>query len=166
MKFIIFTDGSCDNHLPAKERVGGWAFVVLNEAKAELYRDSGNFTFAGTPVTSQRAEMMAVIKALEYVWHANDNPFENLEPSVVIYSDSAYIVNCFIQQWYMRWLDEKWVGVKNADLWNRILDLYFSVKVNYKIFKRIEFIHIKGHKGNKWNELADKLAGEARKRGL
>jgi ribonuclease HI len=41
---------------------------------------------------------------------------------VDIYSDSAYVINCFRDKWYERWRKNGWVNsqkkpVENRDLW-------------------------------------------------
>ena len=92
-------------------------------------------------------ELMACIKALKKIG--------NTDRQIEIYSDSAYVVNCFNEGWYKKWEKNGWRSsknnpVKNKDLWKRLL----------KLVKRNDctFVKVKGHAGNKWNEKADELA--------
>jgi ribonuclease HI len=89
--------------------------------------------------TNNRAEMMGAIIALEFL---KSHP--NLKFDVVtIYSDSQYVVNTINKGWKKR---------KNIDLWQRLEPLVDHNLVN--------FVWVRGHDGNKGNEIADKLANE------
>ena len=71
-------------------------------------------------------------------------------------SDSAYVVNAIVKGWLYAWKLNGWrtsrgEEIKNKDLWNVLYDL---------LFEGIKFIKIKGHSGNTFNELVDKLARE------
>ena len=76
----IYTDGACSGN-PGK---GGWGCVLMyNEHKKEESGYEEN-------TTNNRMELTAVIKALEML----------KEPcNVDIYSDSAYVVNAFLEKW-------------------------------------------------------------------
>lgn len=83
---------------------------------------------------------------------------ENLqENNIVLLTDSAYIANCFKQKWYKSWEKNGWrkssnnKPVKNQEYWKSLLKLYRSLD-------NVEINHIKGHAGNKFNEMADSLA--------
>jgi len=146
----VWTDGSCNNnskHLNFAK--GGWGFCILDKKNKLIHEDLGYYE----PATSSTMEMMAVIKSLEYI-------IENLLKSrteVFIHSDSAYVVNCFLEKWYVRWMETDFYGIKNEELWRQMISLY-----NTK-FLKVKFVKVKGHSGIEWNERADFLAGEARK---
>ena len=79
--------------------------------------------------------------------------------SVIVYSDSSYVVNAFEQHWIDGWKRRNWVKsdgsqVLNRELWEQLL----SVMTEHK---EVKFVWVKGHAGNKYNELCDKLAIEA-----
>jgi len=143
----VWTDGSCNNN-PKHKNCGyaGWSFCVVVNGK-KISEDLGYFENA----TSQTAEMTAVIKAL--IFTKNNFKKQNIN----IMSDSAYIVNCINELWYMRWIEMNWDDVKNSDLWKKLIKLY---KENNN---KVKFVKVKGHSGVKFNERADLLAGEARK---
>ena len=84
------------------------------------------------------------------------------ESTYELYSDSAYVVNainnCWLEKWLMNgWKTAKGDEVKNSDLWIKLLEARenlrgFSIEVNV--------IKVKGHSGNTFNELVDKVARE------
>lgn len=138
----IWTDGSC-NHLT---RVGGWAWAV-----SETLWKSGHVE----DTTNQRMELQAVIEALEWARENGKNP-------VTIVTDSAYVMNCFTQGWWVGWSNgiklKTGNPVKNWDLWNRLIPL--------AIREGVEFEKVKGHSGVPMNEFVDKLANLAAKAGV
>ena len=152
-KYTIYTDGSSNNHIPAEQRDGGWAFLVLNKNDEFLYRSSGYAESA----TSQRMEMTAVIEALGWFVKNIYDQYRSELFTVTIMTDSMYIVQCFKDRWYKRWIDIDYVGVKNVDLWKELLN--FNTQ-----FSRmsVRYIHVRGHSGHQWNEEVDRLSGETR----
>jgi ribonuclease HI len=81
--------------------------------------------------TNNRMELFAIIKALEYNQKANIN----------IYSDSKWAINCATKLWKRK---------ANLDLWLKYDSVSSRNKINY--------IWVKAHNGNTYNELVDKLA--------
>ena len=74
---------------------------------------------------------------------------------VKFYSDSAYLVNGFNNKWIDNWIKNGWKTstnkpVKNKELWEQ---LYNFTKIH-----NIEFLKVKGHNGDKYNEICDSLA--------
>lgn len=140
----IWVDGSSSNN---KTLCGGWSAILL-------YKDKEKQIYGGEPPeeTNQTMEMLAVIKALEEL--------KTTKIPVRIYSDSAYIVNCFLDKWYVGWRRNGWTNskkkpVENRELWERMLKLYERQT-------DIEFVKVKGHNNVQYNELADKLAVKGR----
>lgn len=135
-KVTIYTDGACSfNPGP-----GGWgAILMYGQYKKEI---SGG----DKETTNNRMEMTAVIRALQELNSACD---------VDLYSDSAYIINAFHQDWITNWVENNWrtadkKEVKNKDLWQEIYELTQTHKINW--FK------VKGHADNEYNNRCDKLA--------
>ena len=62
--------------------------------------------------------------------------------SIKVYSDSQYLVQTINSNWDIRANQEIW-----ARLFNELLN-----------FESVKFIKVKGHNGNKYNEMADELA--------
>ncbi len=132
----IYTDGACDPN-PGP---GGYGIVLLYEGVRKVL--SGGFQ----KTTNNRMEMFAAVRALESL----------KEPCrVTLYSDSAYLVEGMTQGWAKRWQEKGWMRTKseraiNTDLWERLLELCE--------IHQVEFVWVKGHAGNKENEVCDQLS--------
>ena len=132
----IYTDGACSGN-PGP---GGWgAILMLGENRKEISGGSEN-------TTNNIMELTAVIEALKIL----KRPCK-----VNIYSDSAYVVNAFLQKWIYGWMKKGWKTaggdpVKNKELWQ---ELYNLTKVH-----KVKFIKVKGHSDNEFNNRCDELA--------
>lgn len=133
---MIYTDGACSGN-PGP---GGWgAILMFGEHKKEMSGGEKN-------TTNNRMELTAAIEAMKAL----------KEPcKVKLYSDSAYLVNCFQQGWYKGWIKNGWKNskkqpVENKDLWLELLKLMEIHKV--------EYIKVKGHSDNEFNNRCDELA--------
>lgn len=135
----IYTDGACSGN-PGP---GGWGAILMYEdIKKEI---SG----AQKDTTNNIMEITAVLEALKLL---------KVECSVKVYSDSAYVVNAFNQGWIENWKKNNWrtAGkdpVKNKELWEELYELIQKHKV--------EFIKVKGHSDNEFNNRCDYLATSA-----
>lgn len=135
-KVIIYTDGACSGN-PGP---GGWGAILMYQGnKKEISGGKSN-------TTNNVMELTAVIEALKLLKY----PCE-----VELYSDSAYVVNAFIQKWIDNWMKNNWKTsnkepVKNQELWKELYDLT-------KIHK-VKFIKVKGHSDNEFNNRCDELA--------
>ena len=148
----IYTDGACQGN--GKENaVGGWAFVCdryddINSRRKQITRYGG-----AVGATNNSMELTAVLEGLIFFFTTMDI-FERL----YICSDSKYIVDCVNQQWYAKWERNGWLNsnrepVANQDLWKKILWYLREIGIN-----TVEFKWIKGHNGDLFNEMADRLA--------
>ncbi|MGB3698888.1 MAG: ribonuclease HI [Gordonia sp. (in: high G+C Gram-positive bacteria)] len=136
----ISTDGAClGNPGP-----GGWGAVLR-------YGDVEKEISGSEPdTTNNRMELTAAIEALR----ALTRP-----ASVVIYTDSSYVRNG-ITKWVAGWQRNGWKTaskqpVKNADLWQDL--------ITAEDRHTVEWRWVKGHAGDKYNEIADTLATSAAK---
>lgn len=135
-KITIYTDGACSGN-PGP---GGWAAILMyNGNKKEISGGMKN-------TTNNIMEITAVIEGLK----ALKFPCE-----VDLYSDSAYVVNAFSQGWIYNWIMKNWKTasgdeVKNKELWQELYSLTKLHKVN--------FIKVKGHSDNEYNNRCDELA--------
>lgn len=77
---------------------------------------------------------------------------------VAVYSDSAYLVNCFRQRWWERWERTGWRNSGNAPVANR--DLWAALLVESRRHE-VTWHKVRGHAGDPLNERADKLARAA-----
>ena len=139
MKYVIYTDGACSGN-PGP---GGWGAVILNEEKNDT-----NISGKENSTTNNRMELMAPIMALKKIKKTSQ---------IVIYTDSIYLKNG-ITTWIKNWEKNGWKSVnkkpvKNKDLWITLNNLSKEHVIDWK--------WVKAHAGNKYNEIADKLATEA-----
>ena len=138
-KVIIYTDGACSGN-PGP---GGWgAILMYKDAKKEI---SGGMK----ETTNNIMEITAVVEALKCL---------KIESDVQVYSDSAYTVNAFNQGWIYNWMKNGWKTankepVKNKELWQ---ELYALTKKH-----KVEFIKVKGHADNEFNNRCDEMARDA-----
>ena len=138
-KVIIYTDGACSGN-PGP---GGWAAVLMyKENKKEISGAIKN-------TTNNIMELTAVVEALKTL---------KFPCKVDLYSDSSYVINAFEKKWIFGWMKNNWKTsskepVKNKEIWQELYDLTKVHKVN--------FIKVKGHSDNIWNNRCDELAREA-----
>lgn len=138
-KVTVYTDGACSGN----PGVGGWGAVLIYNGHEK------RISAAEGETTNNRMEVTAVIEALKNL----------TEPCEVdVYSDSAYTVNAFIKGWVYDWARSNWIKsdnkpLLNADLWQQLYGLSKTHKLN--------FIKVKGHADNEYNNVCDKLATDA-----
>lgn len=151
MKVRIFTDGACSEN-PGP---GGWAAVFNTTSKCHTFSGNEQLT------TNNRMELRAVIEAFKRIVRM-ESQFTKPRHEYDIYSDSAYVVNTINNHWIEAWQKNNWQTTKHEDVKNRDLWEEFSklkAKAN-ELGVCITIHKIKGHSGNTFNELVDKLAKE------
>lgn len=127
-KIQLYTDGACSGN-QYDSNIGGYgAILQFGEHLKELNGNEKN-------TTNNRMELLAIIKALELIKETN--------VSIYIYSDSSYVVECFLKKWYVNWEKNGWKNsakkpVENQDLWQQLLSLVRS-------FTEVNFFRVKGH---------------------
>jgi ribonuclease HI len=132
---VVYTDGACSGN-PGP---GGWAWAVAP--------DGSPSAAGGDPrTTNQRMEITAALEALRTLGSGR---------AVVVVSDSTYVVNCFRDRWYVKWEANGWRNAKrqpvaNADLWRPLVELVRAGEVSFR--------WVKGHSGDRLNDLVDQLA--------
>lgn len=131
----LYTDGS------SRGNPGPGGYGVVLTCGPHRKEISGGFVCT----TNNRMELMAVIVGLEAIKRPN--------AQVNIYSDSSYVVKAINEGWLTNWLKKGLHKQKNADLWERFLEV--SKK------HQLRFSWIKGHAGHPENEKCDKLAVQA-----
>ena len=146
MHYNLWADGACSNN-GKKNAIGGWAYVILQGGRLVSENSGGE---KGT--TNQRMELTAALNACKEI--------EKLDAfaRVKIYSDSAYLINCYEQEWWVNWKNNGWRNankkeVANQDLWWELIP-YFE-KFGYDLRK------VKGHSTSVWNNKCDELAQKA-----
>ena len=137
-KVTIYTDGACSGNPGA----GGFAAILMYNGVEKVVSGAEKET------TNNKMELMAVISGLNSLKEACE---------VDVYSDSQYVVDAFNKGWVDSWQKNGWRNsskddVKNVELWKILLDLTKTHKVN--------FIKVKGHSDNEYNNRCDKIARE------
>lgn len=141
----IYTDGSCLGNGKTQNSGGFGVVVVDNNKVIKAYSKKNENT------TNNREEIRAILWAM--INYGTKLGNWTLIPTV--YSDSAYCVNTF-NEWMFNWQKKGWI--KSDKKVPENLDL---IQAYYDLFQqgyRIDLQKVKGHAGNQWNELADKLA--------
>ncbi|MGH7495190.1 MAG: ribonuclease HI [bacterium] len=137
-KVTIYTDGACSGN-PGP---GGWAAILISGPRQKEISGFSERT------TNNRMELIAVIEALK----ALKKPCE-----VTVYSDSAYLINCFQQGWLEQWKRNGWRKGKNKNEQVLNLDLWQELDRLMQPH-RLQWLKVPGHAGVHYNERVDALA--------
>lgn len=141
-QLVIYTDGACKGN-PGP---GGWGWAVSPEGEP-------NGSGGDPATTNQRMEIYAALDALRtYSTLATD---DGAPMPITIVSDSTYVVNCFTDRWWVKWQKNGWKNSKkepvaNDDLWRPLIELVQAGDVTFQ--------WVKGHSGDRMNDLVDALA--------
>lgn len=109
---------------------GGYCAIILDDGMPV-----GRITGKELDTTNNRMEMMAILQGLRWL---NKN---SVHDRVKIYSDSNLIVST---------VNKGWKKKANTDLWEKIDQELLTLNIN--------FIWVKAHANNKWNNECDKYA--------
>ena len=129
--YSLFTDGAYSS---SRNQIGVGVLFINNDLSTEVVRYSNMYKKG----TNNMAELGAVIIGLRMV----KKPIQSL----TIYSDSMYVIGCATLGWKRK---------KNKIMWAEFDKQYKRVK---QLCPNIQFVHVKGHNGEKYNEIVDKLA--------
>jgi ribonuclease HI len=143
----IFTDGGCSGN-PGP---GGWAYVMVLETFQGIKMIAQN-KGAVKNTTNNRMELTAVIQALRALKKMKEIPH-----LAAIYTDSQYVQRG-ITEWIHLWKRNSWrtsdkTPVKNQDLWKELDSLTGEFTLVWE--------WVRGHAGNEYNELCDRMTQEA-----
>ena len=132
----IYTDGACSGN-PGP---GGWGAVLIYNG---VEKQISGFE---AETTNNRMELTAAIIALETLKYPC---------SVELWSDSTYLVNSIEKGWFYSWQRNNWRNSQKKEVPNK--DLWIRLRAQMDIHD-VSFNWVEGHKGNKYNEICDKLA--------
>ncbi|MDR2089708.1 MAG: ribonuclease HI [Clostridiales Family XIII bacterium] len=136
----IYTDGACSGN-QHKANIGGWGAILEYAGhEKELFGGEAN-------TTNNRMEMTALLAALRTL--------KKPDLHVRVFADSAYLLNCFRNKWYMNWRRNDWKTskkepVENRDLWEHLLE--------FLNIHKISFFKVKGHVNPNGNDAALRAA--------
>ncbi len=141
-EIIIYTDGSCHT----QKRIGAWvAIVIIEKEKIVLKGDEIN-------TTHNRMELMAVIKAIEYVDNILKGDFV-----IQLFTDSQYVMNLRVRSGQLEagnFITKKGEELRNADLLKRLISLFANHTVQLNKVKA----HQKKNDTINLNREADQLS--------
>jgi ribonuclease HI len=154
----IWTDGSSHNN-GEFTGIGGFGAVLiyshLPTNEKELFGQYADDKFvldiygAYDPTTNQQMELRAVAEAFKRI--------TNYKLPVHVFSDSAYMVNCFKEGWWRGWIQNGWKNSKKQPVANRE-EWEDIIGVMNNEFMNVTFHKVKGHAGIYYNHRADRLA--------
>lgn len=160
--YYIFTDGAASKN-GSPNQVGGWGYVILDDKENIIHTAYGGQK--GT--TNNWGELTAVVEAIKYIKKnlMKESGFvRKLE--YIIYSDSAYLINCATQGWYLKWMANGWqtaqkTPVANKKLWEQLIPTFDDTRFEYR--------KVRGHQTKdsftaRWNNYVDGLAVNGRRR--
>ena len=138
-KVVIYTDGACSGN-PGP---GGWGAILMYKGTKKEISGAKNNT------TNNVMKLTAALEGLKML---------KFPCEVELYSDSAYLVNGFLQGWIYNWQRNNWKTsnkepVKNKEIWQ---ELYKMTQIH-----DVKFIKVKGHADNDFNNRCDELARNA-----
>lgn len=144
-KVILYTDGGCRGNDSTQDNIGAIGGVLIYPAR-DVKKE---YKKAYQNTTNNKMELLAIIEGLNLLKEPCD---------VDIYSDSAYVVNAYLQNWVDNWKLKNWSRgkageLKNRELWMRLDELVHK--------HRVTFHKVAGHTDNPWNNRADQLVNEA-----
>ncbi len=128
----LYTDGAASGN-PGP---GGYGAILRSGSHEKELSEGYRLT------TNNRMELMAVIAGLEALKEDGH--------TVLVISDSKYVVDAVEQKWVFGWEKKGYAKKKNPDLWSRFLKSYRKHKVSFR--------WVRGHDGHAENERCDELA--------
>lgn len=135
---VLYTDGACSRN-PGK---GGWAAILFYKNRKKVISGSNKLT------TNNKMELTAAINGLKLLKSPSN---------VTVYMDSMYILKG-MTNWIHNWKTNDWKSttkqtIKNVELWKELDIIASKHKVNW--------VWIKGHSDDKYNEEVNMLARKA-----
>jgi ribonuclease HI len=136
-----YIDGACSGN-PGP---GGYGVVILDQ-HGNTHSLSG---YGGAVTTNNKMELSAAIALLDF--------FGSERCSFTIHADSQYVIKG-ITEWIINWKRNNWRNaqkkpVENQNLWQELDQLASRHQIKWE--------WVRGHNGNRYNEMADQLAVNA-----
>ncbi|RDL38231.1 putative Ribonuclease H [Venustampulla echinocandica] len=140
----VWTDGSSRGNGKKSAEAGVGVYFGVDDSRNVSER------LGGSPQTNQRAELTAILRALEIV---------DRDRTLEIITDSNYSINCSTV-WYKNWEKRDWKTSEGTDVMNKDLVVEIRKILDERTEKGVEtkFTWIKGHDNDPGNVAADILA--------
>ena len=150
---MVYTDGAASNN-GSQDAVGGYGWVMqIGAEKPIVYGGQSK------GATNNQMELTGMISALSFIEGMLSRGEIKGEDEVFVYTDSAYISNCYTQKWYKNWRLNGWLNSKkepvaNKEMWETLIPWFER--------SNIHIVKVKGHSTTLGNQIADKVAVAAR----
>ncbi|KAJ7506748.1 ribonuclease H-like domain-containing protein [Mycena galericulata] len=168
---FVFVDGACSGNGMPGARAGIGCAIGLRE-EDQLSLPVTDDMDSGAPRTSQRAELLAAMRGLQFVinaqreYHVGSRAHlksKDTECEYVVVADSEYVVKG-LTEWLPKWKSNRWRNAQgrtpeNLDLFRELDDM---VSVYESRGLKIQFLHVE----RKLNSVADDLARAAARRSV
>lgn len=149
MEFTAYTDGGCHGNKRDAGCPGAYAYVILDAAGSEILHGSGK----RENVTNNQMELLAAIAGAKRLRDYTNEFYQiSKKHSMTIYTDSKYVSDNFsdyLQDWKKKgWKKSDRKPVVNHEYWKKLDHLsseFHSFRIRW----------VKGHAGNKFNEMVD-----------
>lgn len=135
-KYVVYTDGGCVNNGQPHAK-GGFGVVILNYQEGTHQTIRNNRPIEG--VTNNQMELLAVLKALEFI-----DKIEASAAMIEIRTDSQLVIGWCVGGWKRR-----------AETCIPLLAEIDTFLERHQV----NFTWVRGHQNDRYNNLADKLAG-------
>ena len=147
--YTIYTDGATSGN-GYEGAQGGVAYLIMKDGMIV-----NMYAAPITNATNNICELEAMIEGCRAAIIWADAMWKDTDPHFTVCSDSAYIINCYKQEWYKKWQENGWINSKkqpvaNKELWEELIP-YFKDS-------RFSFEKVMGHSGDKYNEIVDRMA--------
>ena len=144
-QWVVYTDGAAESTNPGPAAWG--AVILIPEFDSEVDTPLLKNGFIGN-TTNQVAELMGALEGLR------STP---VAAQVELVSDSQYVLKG-LTEWRTGWLRRGWRNAAGQPIANRtIWEVLYAAADEREVMTR----WVKGHSGDRYNEMADRLAGEA-----
>lgn len=143
----IWTDGA------SKGNPGNGGFAYILKMNDVIYK----YAQGELNTTNNRMELSAALAAFTTI--KNIEIDSKLQYEINLYSDSKYVTDSINKNWLFNWVRRGFLNVKNTDLWGQLFMLVSPLMLLNNV--KVNFVWVKGHNGNYYNEAVDKLASQA-----
>lgn len=150
----IYTDGACKENARLESGIaggtGGWAYIVLTQRPGEDMEIMLEGAGQKKGTTNQEMEIESVSKAFESI--------KDIEvDSIDLYSDSAYVINCLKDRWFVKWRANGWKNSKGQPVRNQVT---WERMISFVEKRNVNFFHVKRN-STKYIRIVDSMAKQA-----
>lgn len=150
--YTLFCDGGCH---PNPGASGTGLAVMMGGNIKELW-----YGFHEAEGTNNRAELVGMIKGLEYCASLRSQGYISGTRKAAICCDSQYTIDC-VTKWATGWRKRGWIKTDGGEIQNLAL-VQKAFELYEKLKNQVDIRKVKAHSGILGNELADVLATVAR----